>query len=45
MTASGFDPRALLARARLGVLATIKPGGLPQVSPVTPFYDRTAGMI
>ncbi|WP_460603709.1 PPOX class F420-dependent oxidoreductase [Jatrophihabitans fulvus] len=37
-----FDPRALLAEARLGVLATIKADGLPQLSPVTPFYDRSA---
>ncbi|MBL7259527.1 PPOX class F420-dependent oxidoreductase [Paractinoplanes lichenicola] len=37
-----FDPRALLAESRLGVLATLKSGGLPQLSPVTPFYDRDA---
>ncbi|MBM2614235.1 PPOX class F420-dependent oxidoreductase [Actinoplanes sp. LDG1-06] len=35
-----FDPRALLAESRLGVLATLKSSGLPQLSPVTPFYDR-----
>lgn len=40
-----FDPHALLAEARLGVLATIKTNGLPQLSPVTPFYDRAAGVI
>lgn len=40
-----FDPHALLAGARLGVLATIKASGLPQLSPVTPFYDRRAGVI
>jgi PPOX class probable F420-dependent enzyme len=40
-----FDPHALLAEARLGVLATIKANGLPQLSPVTPFYDRDAGVI
>ena len=45
MTASGFDPHALLAEAQLGVLATIKADGLPQLSPVTPFYDRAAGVI
>src|SRR5215467_5839300 len=45
MTASGFDPNALLADARLGVLATIKANGLPQLSPVTPYYDRDAGVI
>jgi len=45
MTASPFDPHALLAETRLGVLATIKASGLPQLSPVTPFYDRGAGTI
>ena len=35
----------LLAGARLGVLATIKANGLPQLSPVTPLYDRDAGVI
>lgn len=42
---TGFDPRALLAESRLGVLATIKANGLPQLSPVTPFYDRPAERI
>lgn len=40
-----FDPRDLLADARLGVLATIKSDGLPQLSPVTPFYDRASETI
>ncbi|WP_203721861.1 PPOX class F420-dependent oxidoreductase [Paractinoplanes abujensis] len=40
-----FDPRALLAESRLGVLATLKSSGLPQLSPVTPFYDRDAERI
>ena len=40
-----FDPRTLLAESRLGVLATIKADGRPQLSPVTPFYDRAAGLI
>lgn len=40
-----FDPHALLAESQLGVLATIKSNGLPQLSPVTPFYDRDAGVI
>ncbi|ASR37263.1 F420-dependent protein [Prauserella marina] len=35
-----FDPHALLAESKLGVLATIKANGLPQLSPVTPFFDR-----
>ena len=33
------------AQARLGVLGTIKPNGLPQLSPVTPYYDRDADVI
>lgn len=40
-----FDPRALLAQSRLGVLATIKASGMPQLSPVTPYYDRDAEVI
>jgi PPOX class probable F420-dependent enzyme len=40
-----FDPHALLATSRLGVLATIKSDGRPQLSPVTPFYDRDAGVL
>lgn len=44
MTTS-FDPRALLAESRLGVLATIKASGLPQLSPVMPFYDPAAGTL
>ncbi|WP_131735515.1 PPOX class F420-dependent oxidoreductase [Actinomadura roseirufa] len=45
MTAASFDPRALLAESRLGILATIKSDGRPQLSPVMPFYDREAGVI
>jgi len=45
MTATPFDPRALLAESRLGVLATIKSDGRPQLSPVTPSYDQEAGVI
>ncbi|MFF7456415.1 PPOX class F420-dependent oxidoreductase [Kitasatospora sp. NPDC008115] len=37
-----FDPRTLLAASRLGVLATIKSDGRPQLSPVMPYYDRAA---
>lgn len=40
-----FDPRDLLAESRLGVLATIKSNGMPQLSPVTPYYDRDAQTI
>ena len=45
MTATVFSPRELLAESRLGVLATIKSNGLPQLSPVTHFYDQGAGVI
>ena len=45
MTATPFDPHALLAASRLGVLATIKSDGRPQLSPVLPSYDRAAGVI
>ena len=46
MTAvTGTDLHALIAEARLGVLATIKSDGRPQLSPVTPFYDREAGIV
>ena len=45
MTSENFDPRALLNQSRLGVLATIKSDGVPQLSPVTPFYDRDADVI
>ena len=45
MTDTPFDPYTLLAESRLGVLATIKSNGLPQLSPVTPYYDRDAGVI
>ncbi|GAA0229299.1 PPOX class F420-dependent oxidoreductase [Saccharothrix mutabilis subsp. mutabilis] len=42
---TSFDPHALLAESRLGVLATLKSDGRPQLSPVTPFYDRASGKI
>jgi PPOX class probable F420-dependent enzyme len=45
MIATTFDPHTLIAESRLGVLATIKSNGLPQLSPVTPYYDREAGII
>jgi PPOX class probable F420-dependent enzyme len=44
-TATQFDPYALLAQSRLGVLATIKSDGRPQLSPVTPFYDQEVGLL
>jgi PPOX class probable F420-dependent enzyme len=43
--ATEFDPHTLIAESRLGVLATIKSDGRPQLSPVTPYYDRDAGVI
>lgn len=39
MTSASFDPRTLLAESRLGVLATLKADGRPQLSPVMPYYD------
>ncbi|MBM7773883.1 PPOX class probable F420-dependent enzyme [Actinokineospora baliensis] len=45
MTTPRFDPRDLLATSRLGVLATIKADGRPQLSPVMPYYDPAAGVI
>ena len=45
MTPAQFEPRALLAQSRLGVLATIKSDGRPQLSPVMPHYGREAGVI
>ncbi|RKT19986.1 PPOX class probable F420-dependent enzyme [Streptomyces sp. 1114.5] len=45
MTATSFDPYALLAQSRLGILATIKADGRPQLSPVLPFYDRETNSI
>ncbi|GAA5164760.1 PPOX class F420-dependent oxidoreductase [Pseudonocardia eucalypti] len=40
-----FDPHALLAESRLGVLATLKSDGRPQLSPVMPYYDRSAEVL
>lgn len=45
MTTTSFSPRRLLAESRLGVLATIKADGRPQLSPVQPFYDQEAGVL
>jgi PPOX class probable F420-dependent enzyme len=42
---SRADHDALLATSRLGVLATLKSSGMPQLSPVTPFYDADAGTL
>ena len=43
--ASPEDLHALIAASSLGVLATIKADGRPQLSPVTPYYDVEAGVI
>ncbi|EGD55035.1 PPOX class F420-dependent oxidoreductase [Gordonia neofelifaecis] len=40
-----FDPRTLIAETPIGVLATIRSSGLPQLSPVTAVYDRDADLI
>ncbi|CAA9289582.1 MAG: Pyridoxine 5'-phosphate oxidase, Rv1155 [uncultured Corynebacteriales bacterium] len=45
MADPSFDPHALLAESRVGVLATLKADGRPQLSPVWPAYDRDAGVI
>ncbi|MHA6620213.1 PPOX class F420-dependent oxidoreductase [Pseudonocardia sp. DLS-67] len=42
---AAFDPHALLAGSRIGVLATLRADGRPQLSPVTPHYDRDTGII
>ncbi|MFI7079794.1 PPOX class F420-dependent oxidoreductase [Micromonospora sp. NPDC049903] len=43
--AAAYDPHTLLAESRLGVLATIRSDGRPQLSPVMPYYDRPAGVL
>ncbi|MCK1798354.1 PPOX class F420-dependent oxidoreductase [Streptomyces sp. XM4193] len=45
MGSPAFDPRTLLAESRLGVLATIKADGRPQLSPVMPYYDPAANTL
>ncbi|MFD3592858.1 PPOX class F420-dependent oxidoreductase [Nocardia sp. NPDC058640] len=45
MPETPLDLHALIADSRLGILATIKADGRPQLSPVTPYYDRAAGII
>lgn len=44
-TIPDFDPRTLLAESRLGVLATLRADGMPQLSPVTPYYDRDEDVV
>ncbi|MEU9147699.1 PPOX class F420-dependent oxidoreductase [Streptomyces sp. NPDC048349] len=45
MNATPYDPRTLLGESRLGILATIKSDGRPQLSPVMPFYDPQADVL
>lgn len=45
MANSDFDPRSLIATTSLGILATIRSSGLPQLSPVTTAYDPVADVI
>ncbi|MFJ2664812.1 PPOX class F420-dependent oxidoreductase [Nocardia fluminea] len=45
MPETSLDLHALIADSRIGILATIKSDGRPQLSPVTPYYDRAAGII
>ena len=40
-----FDMHELIADSRIGILATLKRDGRPQLSPVQPYYDRAAGII
>jgi len=40
-----FDLHELIADSRIGILATIKRDGRPQLSPILPYYDRAAGII
>jgi PPOX class probable F420-dependent enzyme len=40
-----FDMDELIAGSRVGILATIKRDGRPQLSPVQPYYDRAARII
>jgi PPOX class probable F420-dependent enzyme len=42
---SDFDPRDIIASSSLGVLATIRSDGIPQLSPITPVYDRETDTI
>ena len=44
-TVAKADLHNLIAGSSLGVLATIKADGRPQLSPVTPYYDVDAGVI
>lgn len=45
MASEPFDPAQLLADSRLGVLATLRANGMPQLSPVMPFYDPAENVV
>lgn len=45
MTTTEFDPRDLIAETSIGILATIRASGVPQMSPVTAAYDRESDTI
>ncbi|BDD82631.1 PPOX class F420-dependent enzyme [Tsukamurella pulmonis] len=45
MAPTEFDPRALIAATRIGVLATLRASGMPQLSPVTAVYDAEGDRI
>ncbi|WP_448223534.1 PPOX class F420-dependent oxidoreductase [Gordonia iterans] len=45
MSDSGYDPRQLISDTSIGVLATLKASGMPQLSPVTAVYDRAADVV
>ena len=45
MADTDFDPRTLISETSIGILATIKSNGLPQLSPVTAVYDAQADVI
>ncbi|CAM3937716.1 PPOX class F420-dependent oxidoreductase [Tsukamurella ocularis] len=45
MASTEFDPRSLIASSRIGVLATLRASGMPQLSPVTTVYAADADRI
>ncbi|WP_298444001.1 PPOX class F420-dependent oxidoreductase [Gordonia sp. (in: high G+C Gram-positive bacteria)] len=45
MTDIEYDPRDLIAQTSIGILATLKRNGFPQLSPVTAVYHRDADTI
>ncbi|MUL47189.1 PPOX class F420-dependent oxidoreductase [Mycobacterium sp. CBMA293] len=45
MASPAYDPRDLIADSKIGILATIRSSGMPQLSPVTAVYDRDADVI